>query len=147
MIDGVDLRRFRTVCLTGLALLVLTAQTQAAANLELAGMYQNERMSIELVAAANGVYTGTIHLGANDFPLQGRVDGIQLRGTFKSQGSEYPFTASRQDEIIRGYRTVEDTQTGYHKDVDLGYSKEIVDKLNEKEGYNRYKEIPLRDQY
>jgi hypothetical protein len=50
------------------------------------------------------------------------------------------------DEIIRGYRTVEDTQTGYRKDVDLGYSKEIVDKLNEKEGYNRYKEIPLRDQ-
>lgn len=51
------------------------------------------------------------------------------------------------DEIIRGYRTVEDSQTGYRKEVDLGYSKEIVDKLNEKEGYNRYKEIPLRDQY
>jgi hypothetical protein len=51
------------------------------------------------------------------------------------------------DEIIRGYRTVADTQTGYRKDVDLGYSKQIVDKLNEKEGYNRYKEIPLRDQY
>jgi hypothetical protein len=51
------------------------------------------------------------------------------------------------DEIIRGYRTVEDTQTGYRTSVDLGYSKEIVDKLNEKEGYSRYKEIPLRDQY
>jgi sulfatase maturation enzyme AslB (radical SAM superfamily) len=50
------------------------------------------------------------------------------------------------DEIIRGYRTVEDTQTGYRKDVNLGYSKEIVDKLNEHEGYARYKEIPLRDQ-
>lgn len=51
------------------------------------------------------------------------------------------------DEIIRGYRTVEDTSTGDRTDVDLGYSKEIVDKLNEKEGYQRYKEIPLRDQY
>jgi hypothetical protein len=50
------------------------------------------------------------------------------------------------DEIIRGHRTVEDTSTGYRTEVDLGYSKEIVDKLNEKEGYNRYKEIPLRDQ-
>jgi hypothetical protein len=50
------------------------------------------------------------------------------------------------DEIIRGYRTVEDTQTGDRTDVDLGWSKEIVDKLNEKEGFNRYKEIPLRDQ-
>jgi hypothetical protein len=51
------------------------------------------------------------------------------------------------DEVIRGYRTVEDTQTGDRRDVNLGYSKEIVDKLNEKEGYARYKEIPLRDQY
>jgi hypothetical protein len=50
------------------------------------------------------------------------------------------------DEVIRGYRTVEDTQTGYRADVDLGYSKQIVDKLNEKQGFQRYKEIPLRDQ-
>ncbi len=50
------------------------------------------------------------------------------------------------DEVIRGYRSVEDTATGHRTDVDLGYSKEIVDKLNEKQGYQRYKEIPLRDQ-
>jgi hypothetical protein len=50
------------------------------------------------------------------------------------------------DEVIRGTRTVEDTETGERKAVDLGWSKDIVDKLNEKAGYNRYKEIPLRDQ-
>jgi hypothetical protein len=50
------------------------------------------------------------------------------------------------DEVIRGYRTVEDTQTGDRRDVNLGYSKEIVDKLNEHAGFERYKEIPLRDQ-
>jgi len=50
------------------------------------------------------------------------------------------------DEVIRGYRAVEDTQTGYRADVDLGYSKQIVDKLNEKQGFQRYKEVPLRDQ-
>ncbi len=50
------------------------------------------------------------------------------------------------DEIIRGYRTVEDTATGNRTDVNLGYSKQIVDKLNEHAGYGRYKEIPLRDQ-
>jgi hypothetical protein len=50
------------------------------------------------------------------------------------------------DEVIRGYRAVEDTRTGYRTDVDLGYSKGIVDKLNERQGFQRYKEIPLRDQ-
>ena len=50
------------------------------------------------------------------------------------------------DEVIRGYRTVEDTQTGERREVDLGWSTKIVEKMNEKEGYDRYKEIPLRNQ-
>jgi len=50
------------------------------------------------------------------------------------------------DEVIRGYRTVEDTQTGDRTDVNLGCSKQVVDRLNERAGFQRYKEIPLRDQ-
>ena len=35
------------------------------------------------------------------------------------------------DEVIRGSRTVEDTQTGHRTSVDLGNVDQIVDKLNE----------------
>lgn len=50
-----------------------------------------------------------------------------------------------EDEIIRGYRTVEDTETGDQSDVNLEDSHAIVDKLNEGDP-GRYIEIPLRDQ-
>jgi hypothetical protein len=46
-------------------------------------------------------------------------------------------------EVIRGTRIVEDTLTGERRDVDLGYSKEIVRRLNQGEGTDRYREIPL----
>jgi hypothetical protein len=47
-------------------------------------------------------------------------------------------------EVIRGYRTVEDTTTGERKEVPLGDAKEIVGTLNEGDP-GRYKEIPARD--
>ncbi len=46
-------------------------------------------------------------------------------------------------EVIRGTRIVEDTETGRHTDVNLGWSTEFVTKLNQHEGYNRYREVPL----
>jgi len=46
-------------------------------------------------------------------------------------------------EVFRGTRIVEDTLTGQRRDVDLGYSKDIVRRLNEIEGPGRYREIPL----
>ena len=49
------------------------------------------------------------------------------------------------DEVIRGVRTVEDTQTGYRTSVDLGNVNQIVDKLN-KHDPGRYIQIPLRDE-
>jgi hypothetical protein len=49
------------------------------------------------------------------------------------------------DEIIRGQRTVEDTQTGVKGSVDLGNVDKIVDDLNEREP-GRYRQIPLRDE-
>lgn len=49
------------------------------------------------------------------------------------------------DELIRGYRTVEDTQTGVKHSVDLGNVDKIVDDLNESDP-GRYRQIPLRDE-
>ena len=49
------------------------------------------------------------------------------------------------DELIRGTRTVEDTQTGVKGSVDLGNVDKIVDDLNEHEP-GRYRQIPLRDE-
>lgn len=49
------------------------------------------------------------------------------------------------DEVIIGRRTVLDTHTGDRSSVDLGDSKQIVDRLNQRDP-GRYKEIPLRDE-
>jgi hypothetical protein len=46
-------------------------------------------------------------------------------------------------EVFRGTRIVEDTLTGERRTVDLAYSREIVQRLNEIEGPGRYREIPL----
>ena len=46
-------------------------------------------------------------------------------------------------EVIRGTRIVEDTLTGERRDMDLGHSTEIVRRLNQGEGFDRYREIPL----
>ena len=48
------------------------------------------------------------------------------------------------DEVIRGIRKIEDTQTGETTMVDLGDVHAITDALNEQDP-GRYKEIPLRD--
>jgi hypothetical protein len=54
-------------------------------------------------------------------------------------------SAADFDEVIRGERTVEDTQTGERTRVDLGDVHDIVDHLNEADP-GRYKEVPLRDE-
>jgi hypothetical protein len=49
------------------------------------------------------------------------------------------------DEVIRGVRDVEDTETGQRTSVNLGDSTQIVNNLNEYQP-GRYKEVPLRDE-
>jgi len=49
------------------------------------------------------------------------------------------------DEVIIGYRTVYDTETGEHRSVDLGNVDGIVNALN-KGNPGRYVQIPLRDE-
>jgi hypothetical protein len=46
-------------------------------------------------------------------------------------------------EVFRGTRIVEDTLTGERRDVDLAWSKDVVRWLNQAEGTDRYREIPL----
>ena len=49
------------------------------------------------------------------------------------------------DEVIRGYRTVYDTESGNRSSADLGNVNEIVNSLNERDP-GRYIQIPLRDE-
>lgn len=55
-------------------------------------------------------------------------------------------TNANFDEILRGYRTVEDTSTGNRTSVDLGNVHQVVENLNYYDP-GRYKEIPLRDEF
>lgn len=48
-------------------------------------------------------------------------------------------------EVFRGDRVVRDTFLQEDRPVDIGWSRQIVDKLNERTGYQRYVEIPLRE--
>jgi hypothetical protein len=47
-------------------------------------------------------------------------------------------------EAFRGTRILEDTLTGERHNVNLAYSREIVDRLNQGDP-GRYREIPLAD--
>ena len=49
-----------------------------------------------------------------------------------------------EDEAAVARALVDDFRAQGH-DVDLAYSADTVRKLNEREGYARYREIPLRD--
>lgn len=68
-----------------------------------------------------------------------------LEETMDARRRSQDRTFADWDEYIRGYRTVLDTVTGERFEVDLGNSTEVVRRLNEAEGAERYREIPLRD--
>jgi len=53
--------------------------------------------------------------------------------------------ANNWTEAFRGTRAIEDTQTGTRRDVNFAYSADLVHRLNQQEGYERYREIPLRE--
>lgn len=62
------------------------------------------------------------------------------------QGKAMDRTMADWAEMMRSNRTVEDQLTGERGEANLGWVNEIVNKLNEHEGWNRYKPIPLREQ-
>lgn len=48
-------------------------------------------------------------------------------------------------EAFRGTRVVEDRETGERRDFDIGWVDEQVEFLNERAGYERFRQIPLRE--
>lgn len=91
----------------------------------------------------------------SDAVLQGRLkkamEDMKEAGEMMKQSNAYAAKVRDNanadfDEVIRGYRTVEDTETGERHEANLGWVDNVVDKMNENAGYARYKAIPLRDQ-
>jgi len=69
----------------------------------------------------------------------------QRNRNWEQQQNSQARRADDFDELIRGYRTVEDTRTGEKRSVDLGNVDRIIDDLNERDP-DRYRQIPLRDE-
>jgi hypothetical protein len=69
----------------------------------------------------------------------------QRNSNWEQQQNSQARRADDFDELIRGYRTVEDTRTGEKRSVDLGNVDRIVDDLNAHDP-DRYRQIPLRDE-
>jgi hypothetical protein len=79
-----------------------------------------------------------------NFKLQNEIFHMSMESARKQQiamGQQ----AADMDEILIGSRTVEDTDTGVRRSVNLADVHQIVQKLNEAGGHH-YKEIPLRDE-
>jgi hypothetical protein len=74
-----------------------------------------------------------------------RQAGEIYRQTIQNRNRAQDRSHANWTEAFRGTRIVEDTRTGQWRDVDLAYSADTVRRLNEREGYARYREIPLRD--
>jgi len=49
------------------------------------------------------------------------------------------------DEYIRGYRYIEDTDNNRLSPVDLHLAQPLVEKMNHDLGYQRYREVPMRE--
>ena len=67
---------------------------------------------------------------------------IYRQGSANRQGVQQR-THDKWIEVFQGTRIVEDSLTGERGDVNLGWSKKIVQKMNQAEGHERYREIPL----
>lgn len=66
-----------------------------------AGIFESEKMTLELKPAGEGQLSGKIKLGDKQFPATGRVRDGQLVGQFESGGSKFDFTASVNGTSMR----------------------------------------------
>ena len=57
------------------------------------GTFQGDQLTLSLTASAER-YSGTIQLGDKKLPCTGRETDRQLKGTFESEGDQFPFTAT-----------------------------------------------------
>jgi hypothetical protein len=72
-----------------------------------------------------------------------REAGEIYRQTVQNRERSQQRMNDKWTEVFRGTRIVEDSLTGERRDVDLAWSKEVVRWLNQAEGTDRYREIPL----
>jgi len=72
-----------------------------------------------------------------------REAGEIYRQTVQNRERSQQRMNDKWTEVFRGTRIVEDTLTGERRDVDLSWSRDVVRWLNEAEGTDRYREIPL----
>ncbi len=84
--------------------------------------------------------------------IQGRIEdaikSLQEAGDIYQQASSARENSLQKMhdqwiEAIQGTRIIEDSLTNERRDIDLGWSKEIVQRMNQNAGYQRYQEIPL----
>jgi hypothetical protein len=61
----------------------------------------------------------------------------------RSQHEDRGHASWREQHV--GTRIVEDMATGTRTTQDLAHSADLVRRLNQQEGYERYREIPARD--
>jgi hypothetical protein len=67
-----------------------------------------------------------------------------LSGAHATRTQRFDDCLADWTEVFRGDRIVRDTFLREDTPVDIGWSRQVVDKLNERAGYERYVEIPLR---
>ena len=81
------------------AVLLWSAQARAADSF--AGKYQADKVSIELNAASDGSYTGTIRMSDKQFPLKAHAEAGKLTGSFTSDGTDFAFTATIEGDNLK----------------------------------------------
>lgn len=68
-----------------------------------AGTYRDDKLTVELSASSGGdssSYIGTIFFGQEKFPLEARIVGSRLSGSFSSQGDKFQFEGSIVGRIL-----------------------------------------------
>jgi hypothetical protein len=76
-----------------------TVKAPAAAS-PFAGTFENDRMSVKLVARGSA-FEGHIAFGGKTMPLTAKVEGGKLSGSFESGGHRFPFTAELAGNTLR----------------------------------------------
>ena len=63
------------------------------------GFFRDENLRLDLTSAGTDV-TGTIRLGAQRFPLRGKIESDKLTGTFENEGTPFSFTAKYEGSTL-----------------------------------------------
>jgi len=81
------------------ALSALVALALPALAADYTGTFQGDQLAVTL-RASEGRYSGTIQMGDRKLPCTGRETDSQLKGTFESEGTQFPFTATLQGDTL-----------------------------------------------